>query len=460
MNIVPLTTNTEDAAVDAIDAKLLACVHCGFCLEACPTYLQTGNENDSPRGRIYLMRAAREGRLSYGSKTFERHINRCLGCRACEPVCPAGVQYGELLEAARTELFQISDSSQKQKGIKASRSVELNYLLLRFLLRHIWIKPNRLRFLFFISRLMRDSGLVWILVKTGGLKLLSPVLHFGLLLLLSSRPQNRASISRQNSFACSTCSKRVLLFRGCVTEGLFKRVNEATKRVLKINGCDVSIPKRQICCGALHAHAGDLAGARILARKNIEAFEVGAKEEPVITNAGGCGAMLLTYEHLLKDDPQFAERARAFSARVQDVSQQLEELQESSTTTIRRGESPDSSIVTCDVSCHLANGQHAGLASQKMLEFISNINLVELNGASVCCGAAGVYNLMERDLSNQILKEKIENIRKSRATIVTTGNAGCHMQIGAGACLAGLNIKVCHPVELLDESYRKAGLYD
>jgi glycolate oxidase iron-sulfur subunit len=241
-----------------------------------------------------------------------------------------------------------------------------------------------------------------------------------------------------------------MLFTGCVTAGLFERVNEATKRVLQVNEVQTQTPVAQVCCGALHAHAGDIKGARFLARQNISAFE--EVEAPIITNAGGCGAMLVSYAHLLADDPDYAERSRRFAARIRDVSQQLENQ------TIKAGASYDQPI-TYDASCHLLNGQHATEAPLKMLRAIPNLQFIPLEGAERCCGGAGIYNLLERRMSTGVLNEKLEHIRNTGAAVLATGNPGCQMQIGAGALAADLKLPLCHPVELLDESYRRAGFY-
>jgi glycolate oxidase iron-sulfur subunit len=421
--------------------KILACVHCGLCLDACPTYVATGDENDSPRGRIYLMRAVEEGRLPVESSAFENHIDRCLGCRACESACPAGVEYGQLLEAARAEIAQ---SPAKRGGV---------YSLLRFTLKHVWLKPKRLRAAFALARFIRDTGLAKLLLHIGLAREISSEFEFGLALLDSSgyrtaRGSDRvATAPLEDAGAPST-----LLFKACVTEGLFQRVNAATTRVLEANGCQTQAPAGQVCCGALHAHAGELDGARILARQNIDAF--GDSGEPVITNAGGCGAMLASYGHLLVNDEKYSARARAFSARVRDVGQQLE------ASGFRNGAAIGVERTTYDASCHLLHGQHASTASLQMLWAIPNLNFALLKDSDVCCGGAGVYNLLEPELSEQVLAEKLKNIQDGGATILATGNAGCHMQIGAGARLAGMSLRVCHPVELLDESYRRAGLYD
>ena len=438
-----MSTSVLTKAFAGEQEKILACVHCGLCLEACPTYVATGDENDSPRGRIYLMRAVEEGRLAVGSPTFENHIDRCLGCRACESACPAGVEYGQLLEAARVE---ISRSRIKPGGV---------YSLLRFVLKHVWLKPKRLRAAFGLARLIRDSGLAGLLLRIGLAREISSEFEFGLALLDSSwsvasvgeSPAGRMPALRPQDAGAPTA----LLFKACVTEGLFQRVNAATERVLKANRCQTQSPFGQVCCGALHAHAGELEGARILARQNINAFGDGS--EPVVTNAGGCGAMLASYGHLLAEDEKYSARARDFSARVRDIGQQLE------SDGFRNGAAIGVERTTYDASCHLLHGQHGSNASLQMLWAIPNLNLVLLRDSDVCCGGAGVYNLLEPELSEQVLAEKLKHIKDSGATVLATGNAGCHMQIAAGARLAGMSLRVCHPVELLDESYQRAGLY-
>ncbi|MDX6612895.1 MAG: glycolate oxidase iron-sulfur subunit [Blastocatellia bacterium] len=445
----------------AEEDKILACVHCGLCLEACPTYVITGDENDGPRGRIYLMRAVAEERLAKTATAFQRHIDRCLGCRACETVCPAGVQYGQLLEAARAEI--LSAPARRGPG----------YSLMRFVLRHVWLQPARLRAAFGFSRLMRDSGVASLLLRTGLAKLISPRMEFALLLLQSSAP----ALPTRNANALDSVEVAVpdgaeggkaQLFRGCVTDGLFARVNQATERVLAVNSCAVSSPDNQVCCGALHAHAGDLESARRLARQNIDAFEVGqaflpvavseAKQLdahlPIITNAGGCGAMLVSYGHLLSDDAGYRDKAVEFSKRVRDIGQQLE------ATGLRDGAAIGPAPITYDSSCHLLHGQHAGEASLKMLGAIPELKFTPLEGSDVCCGGAGVYNLLEEDLSGKVLAEKLKHIEESGAQVLATGNAGCHMQIAAGARLAEMDLRVCHPVELLDKSYDRAGFYE
>ncbi|HKU72470.1 MAG TPA: heterodisulfide reductase-related iron-sulfur binding cluster [Pyrinomonadaceae bacterium] len=415
--------------------KLLACIHCGLCLEACPTYVITGNENDGPRGRLYLMRAVAEGRLENTSSAFGTHIDRCLGCRACEQVCPAGVEYGQLLEASREELLESQPKS------------DLANKLLRFVLCHVWLSKTRLRLFFTASRIFRDLGLARLLLKSRLALLISPRAEFGLALLESSRPvfsNDRAIKTEQNG-------EKVLLFSGCVGEGLFARVNRATERVLRANNFNVTTPSEQVCCGALHAHAGDLEGARELARQNLSAFN---SDAPIVTNAGGCGAMLTTYGHLFANHKELAERAANFSARVRDVSQQL------ATVEMRTAPSPVDTHVTYDTSCHLLYGQRGGETSECMLRTVTGDNFVALNGTERCCGAAGVYNLMQPEMSQRVLQEKLDHINSTHAAILATGNPGCQMHIGAGACLSQMELKVCHPIELVDQAYERAGFYE
>jgi len=451
------------------EEKILACVHCGLCLEACPTYVATSDENDGPRGRIYLMRAVTEGRLKPDSLTFETHIDRCLGCRACEAACPAGVEYGQLLESARAEI-----ASNKGK-------LTWTYRILHFILRHVWLQPWRLRAAFGLARVVRDSGLAKFLMGIGMAQGISSRFEFGLLLLDASRGQGTArgvlslsALGEGRGEGLATEKKKIfsvdplpnplpkgegipaLLFKGCVTEGLFKRVNDATERVLNVNGCATHAPEVQVCCGALHAHAGDLDGARRLARQNIDAFTTGAngsQTAPIVSNAGGCGAMLVAYGHLLADDPKYAERAKEFSARVRDIGQQLQAIG------FRNGANVGFERTTYDASCHLLHGQRAADASLGMLWAIPDLKFAMLDGSEVCCGGAGVYNLLEPQLSQEVLNEKLRHIAESGAEVLATGNPGCHMQIAAGAKLAGLPLRVCHPVELLDESYARAGFY-
>jgi glycolate oxidase iron-sulfur subunit len=313
---------------------------------------------------------------------------------------------------------------------------------------------------FAATRLFRNSGLPRLLLKTRLARLISPRAEFALALLESSRPIFESTNSKKSTRRAQTGEhpRSVLLFAGCVGEGLFARVNRATERVLTANGLAVTTPPAQVCCGALHAHAGDLEGARELARRNIAAFD---SDAPVVTNAGGCGAMLETYGHLLAHDSQFAEAAASFSARVRDVSEQLQSGNPSNPcpSALQDACASISGKVTYDTSCHLLYGQHAGEASQQMLHSAVGPSFVPLPGTERCCGAAGIYNLLQPELSRRVLEEKLAHVQETNAEILATGNPGCQMQIGAGARLAGMKLQVCHPIELVDEAYARAGVY-
>ena len=296
---------TLNTLLDANSDKLLTCVHCGLCLPACPTYRQLGNENDSPRGRIYLMRALAEGKLEMG-EAFISHIDLCLGCRGCETVCPSGVPYGHLLETARAEVSQA-------KSAHGSSSEAL----LRLFLNQVFTRAWLLRAGFALSRWFRDSGLARALFKTN---MFRGRVRLALALLLASR--SRFTKRRRTKSAVSNTGPAmpVALLKGCVMEGLFRETNRATERVLAHNGCELLDVKEQVCCGALHSHAGQLEVARALARTNILAFlESGA--DRIIVNAAGCGAAMKEYAALLADDPLFADGAREFSSKVRDVSE-------------------------------------------------------------------------------------------------------------------------------------------
>ena len=432
------------------EAKLLACVHCGLCLEACPTYVHTGDENDSPRGRIYLMRAVAEERLAADSPSFARHINRCLGCRACEAACPAGVEYGHLLEAARKTISATGEAKSRPTN-----------RLVKFILRRVWLHQKRLGFALRAAKFARDIGIVRLSLWLASA--LPFRLRFALALLESSRPSSAAPKYTQErttaivrTHESGVCGK-ASLFTGCVMDTLFERVNKATARVLEANGYAVCVPREQVCCGALHLHAGDREGARTLARRNLEAFADAQNDAStfIITNAGGCGAMLAAYDQLLADDPDYADRARDFSRRIRDIGQQLMQGE------IKPGSTLDDSIVTYDASCHLLYGQRGATDSlEAMRRAIPDLRFVPLEGSEVCCGGAGIYNLIETELSERVLDEKLRHIKATGAQVLATGNPGCHMQIAAGARLNKMDLRVCHPVELIDDAYRRIGFYD
>lgn len=418
----PLTTRPPcaDTPLAQEQAGLDACVHCGFCLQACPTYLALEDENDSPRGRIVLMRALADGSLPPTDADLREHIDRCLGCRACETACPSGVPYGRLLEATRATL----------RGGQAPTAAA------RVLLRVFEIRPL-MRIAMAFARLLAATPIPTLLMKLPGR------LGFGMAMLASTefpleRAKYRAAGTGENGSAT--------LLLGCVMEGLFTDTNRATERVLTRNGYTMTVAPDQGCCGALHAHAGDLDAARRLARRNIAAFErSGARY--VVTNAAGCGSMIKEYGHLLSGDTEWSERARDVSARARDVSELLAAVG----PIVGAGELPFA--VAYDAPCHLQHAQRVTTAPVRVLEAIPGIQLVPLDESDQCCGSAGIYNLIEPETSDAVLARKLDRIRASQATLVATGNPGCMMQIGAGLLRSDMRARVVHPIDLLDASY-------
>lgn len=419
--------------------RLMPCVHCGFCLPACPTYNRLGDENDSPRGRLHLMKAVVEGRLDPASDAFRTHIDRCLGCRACEPVCPSGVEYGTLLELARHTAAESAPPG----------------ALTRVLLVVMASRPLRALF-FFGGRVLRGTGLAAL-----GARLLPDVgisrsARFGLAMLaatsappLGSREGARGGAAGHE--APRGGRRQVALLTGCVQEGLYGRINHATRRTLEANGFDVVEVAGQDCCGALHAHGGDLDRARALAKVNIDAFtEAGV--ELIVVNAAGCGAAMKEYRTLLGTDGAYAARAQDFSKRVRDVTELLAEVGP------RRGASVACSVAY-DHPCHLLHAQRISAPPLQVLGAVPGVEVRVVANAEECCGGAGIYGITHPDLGGRIGRDKVAAVRAAGADLATTPNPGCMMQIGAGLVLEGAPEGVVHPVELLDESYRRAGYY-
>ena len=403
------------AAVPGIET----CVHCGFCLQACPTYVNLEDENDSPRGRIVLMRSVVEGELPLDDPSVQTHIDRCLGCRACETACPSGVPYGQLLEATRATL----------------RTVRPTPLLGRIVLG-VFEKPAVLRVMLFASRVIRATGLPSVFARIGGR------LGFASAMLASTRNGLR---EHDYDFGMPGSRGAVALLVGCVMDGLFSRTNRATRRTLRANDYRIRGAPGQVCCGALHAHAGDLEAARALARKNIEAFE-SCGADFIGVNAAGCGAMMKEYGHLLADDPAWATRAANVAARVRDVSELL-------AAAGPRAGGPLPTRVTYDAPCHLLHAQRIAAPPLAVLRAIPDLTLIPLTDAEQCCGAAGIYNLLEPATSNAVLAPKLRHIASTGADWVATGNPGCLMQIGAGLRRAHARAHAVHPIDLLDASY-------
>ncbi len=415
---------------------LLDCVHCGLCLPTCPSYLILGTESDSPRGRIYLIRQAREGRLAL-TDSFVRHLDLCLACRACETACPSGVRFGPLIETARGQIAR-----------RYSRP--LSERLLRFVLFSLFPSPERLSPLLFPLRLLNRLGILSLIRRSGLLHLLPSRLAQMVRLLPPLPPTSALHPLPEVVAARGKGRARVGLIAGCVQRLFLPRVNEATVAVLAENGCEVVIPREQSCCGALHVHGGEREAARAYARRNIDAFER-AGVEAVLTNAAGCGAALKEYGELLQEDPVYAHRAELFSRKVQDVSQFLAVL------TLTGTLHPLRRTVTYHDPCHLLHGQKVKAEPRALLQAIPDLTLVPLAESDLCCGSAGVYNLTEPEVSEALLQRKIDRIVATGAEIVATGNVGCLMQIGMGLRVRGNSTTALHPMELLAWSYGGGG---
>ena len=400
-----------------------ACVHCGFCLQACPTYLNLEDENDSPRGRIFLMRSLLEGTITPDDPSVHRHIDQCLGCRACEPVCPSGVPYGQLLEATRATLNE-------------SRPIPHIARLILFVFARPWLLVPAM----FMSRILAATPIPTLFSGLRGR------LGFAMAMLASTG----RSIERSPYTPVTSGERgRVATLRGCVMEGLFRNTNRATERVLTVNGYAMVAAPGQQCCGALHAHAGDLDNARKLARRNIAAFEKSGAQF-IAVNAAGCGAIMKEYGHLLQDDPEWSERAKQTGSRVRDVSELL-----AAAGPRTGGRLPVR--VTYDAPCHLQHAQRVTQQPLSVLAAIPGLELVPLHDSDQCCGSAGIYNLIEPDTSDAVLEPKLANIKATGAPFVATGNPGCLMQIGAGLIQEEINARSIHPVDLLDASYAALG---
>ncbi len=419
----PMQCVIPDTPLGAARAGIDACVHCGFCLQACPTYLALEDENDSPRGRIVLMRAMVEGTLPTTDIDVRTHIDRCLGCRACETACPSGVPYGQLLEATRATL-----------------TIERpNPFIVRAIL-FVFARPALMRLAMFGGRITRALQLSKLLARLPGR------LGFSMAMLESTRsPLERVPYIPRSDGTRGTAT----ILTGCVMEGLFTETNRATERTLAANDYTVVATAGQVCCGALHAHAGDAETARSLARANVEAFERSGADV-IAVNAAGCGAMMKEYGHILAGDPAWHARAVAMADRVRDVSELL----------AAAGPKPGGELkltVTYDAPCHLLHAQRLATPPLRVLAAVPGLTLVPLPGSEHCCGSAGIYNLVEPDVSNRVLMPKLANIADTRAPLVATGNPGCLMQIGAGLHQAGMTARAVHPVDLLDVSYGATG---
>ncbi|MHB8523677.1 MAG: (Fe-S)-binding protein [Limisphaerales bacterium] len=403
------------------DAKSLACIHCGLCLSSCPTYLETGNENDSPRGRIYLMRAVQDGRLPLGA-TVVRHVDLCLGCRACEAVCPSGVQYGELLESTRDHI-----------ETNHRRSPFQNFLR-RVAIERIFPFPRRMRVALWPARFIR---------ALRAEKLFPKLAREALLLVPDD--VNAAVLPEISPAKPGPKRGRVGFISGCVMSVMFGRTNRASVDLLNRAGFEVVTPPAQACCGALYAHGGNLERARACARHNLDVFDA-LEVDAIVINAAGCGSTLKEYHQLLRDDPAWVERARRFSAKVKDLTEWLVDAGFS----IANRRSATAHPVTYHDACHLAHPQHITRPPRELIRAVAGADFVELPESDVCCGSAGSYNLTEPEMAERLQRRKIGNILKTGAKVVVTTNPGCLLQIRAGLRKAGAeHVQAMHIADYL-----------
>jgi glycolate oxidase iron-sulfur subunit len=412
------------------------CVHCGFCLPACPTYTLWGNEMDSPRGRIYLMKMASDGATAMTDPWVE-HMDTCLGCMSCMTACPSGVDYAKLIEATRAQIERRHPRSTAEK-------------LHRRMIFSTFPRVDRLRLLRGFLRAYQKSGLQSLVRASGLLKLLPKQLGAMEALMPKLGPSQTIAATTP---AQGEKRKRVGLLLGCVQREFMPEINAATVRVLAAEGCEVIAPPDQPCCGALMVHAGEEAPALDLARRVIDVFE----REPVdiiVTNAGGCGSNVREYGYQLRDDPQYAERAARFSAKCRDVAEFLEELGP------RSSRNPLNIRVAYHDSCHLQHAQRVRTQPRAQLSSIPGVQMLELPEATLCCGSAGIYNLVQAKTADELADRKARHVTAARPEVVATGNIGCMLQIGAALERQGQATPVLHTIQIIDASIRGVPLPD
>lgn len=413
-------------------ADLDKCVHCGLCLNACPTYRELGVEMDSPRGRIYQMNQVANG--AEITESYVQHLELCLACRGCETACPSGVPYGRMIEAARAQI----ENQRKRSWWKQSlRKLAFDKVL-----------PSRtaLQVLGTGLYVYQASGLQRVMRATGVLKLMGNLSNIEALSPAAEIPFFYSKIGK--TFApVGKRRYRVGFLAGCIANVAFARLNEATVRVLQKNGCEVVIPAAQGCCGALHLHSGLRNEAQALARKNIDAM-LAEDFDAIITNAAGCGSTLKEYDELLADDPDYCAKAREFRARMKDVTEFLASIE------LNRDMGVVDVIATYQDSCHLAHGQKIKNAPRQLLKAVPGLVFREMPMADLCCGSAGIYNLVQNDMAMRILQQKMEFAGSTKASLIVTANPGCMLQLAAGAKVFGSGQQIAHVVEVLDEAYR------
>ncbi|GAA0417528.1 (Fe-S)-binding protein [Virgibacillus salarius] len=421
--------------------ELMNCTRCGFCLPTCPTYIETGrNEVHSPRGRIALMKGLVDGVIE-PSEEVKQSIDMCLGCRACEPVCPSGVNFGRLLEQARDAIYQNKKQTVPEKVMKG------------IFFKGIFPHQNRMVGLTGLLSFYQRSGAQKLAQATGIMKLFPESMRTMEKVLpkvpkkseMKARPRHLQPLVKERK-------KKVAFFSGCLMDTMFMRTNDATVKLLQYAGCEIVVPDTQACCGALHGHSGELKQAKEMAKRNIQAFEV-AGVDFIITNAGGCGAFLVEYDHLLKDDPVWSERAKSFCAKIKDITSILIELDFH-----KQPLALEKKIITYQDSCHLKNGQKTFMEPRQLLESIEGVRYVEMKDASRCCGSAGIYNIVQSEMSMQILDYKMEQVQKTEAKMIVTANPGCLLQMKLGIEREGLSdeMQAVHIVDLLLEAYENA----
>ena len=406
------------------------CVHCGFCLAACPTYVLWNEEMDSPRGRIYLMKIATEGAAQMTAQ-WVQHFDTCLGCMACMPACPSGVDYGKLIEATRAQIERHHPRSFFEK-------------LHRRLLFALFPRPDRLRLLRWPLVAYQKSGLQALLRKSGVFRLLPKKLSAMETLMPALGP---TEIIPEVTPAIGERRLRAGLLLGCVQREFLPQINSATVRVLAAEGCEVFAPDAQPCCGALMVHAGEESSALVLARKTIDAFEQ-ANVSVIVTNAAGCGSNVKEYGHLLRDDPNYAERAKTFAEKCKDITEVLAELPP------RAQRNPLRMRVAFHDSCHLQHAQGVRAQPRQLLAGIPGIELTEIPEGPICCGSAGIYNLVQPAAATALGDRKAQLITPLNADVVATGNPGCLLQLQSSLARQHARIPVVHTIQILDASLR------
>jgi glycolate oxidase iron-sulfur subunit len=413
------------------------CVHCGFCLPACPTYASWGNEMDSPRGRIDLMKGVHDGVIELDA-TVIAHFEACLGCMACVTACPSGVEYDILIESTRATVEEVAERSLLDRAYRA-----LIFALMPY--------PARLRVLALPLVAYAKSGLQSLVRRSGLLRRLPPRLaQLDALLPPLTFADLRHDAAPFTAAKDGRARARVGLVAGCVQRAFFPNVNAATVRVLSAEGCDVSVPARQGCCGALSLHSGRLDEAKRFARALIERFE-GAPVDTIVVNAAGCGSTLKEYGELLDDEPAYAARAHAFSAKVRDVNEFLVTLEP---------QAPRGRIerrVAYHDACHLAHAQRIREAPRTLLRSIPGLELLEIPQGEMCCGSAGTYNLFQPESAREIGERKADNVTSVAPDVLASANPGCTLQITSIARERGATLPAAHPIELLDLAIRAAG---